>query len=326
MAELTVTFLDVGWGDSILLECVDDQGGHHFGLVDSNDTSSWPTSRVYLKRHFERYAAALPRAGCDAPARTYPFFDFVVASHAHADHVAGLQAVLRHFGTRELLSPRFDRANSAALSRLIAWARRATSRTRPVATLHRYLDRDSAIGFGPVNVTVLWPRPPLPGMHPPDEPNDLRNENNNSVVLQLELGSVRMVLTGDCQAENWTRNPDNSWPIALPTAGLKLVQIPHHGARNGLFDRAGGTPLIDQIAELAANEKTVDPVLAVSCHPVPHKHPHPEVAAALDRLGDKPAKFGSWAGTTRWLRTDRNLHFSVWTDGTKVETRARPAV
>jgi beta-lactamase superfamily II metal-dependent hydrolase len=80
-------------------------------------------------------------------------------------------------------------------------------------------------------------------VHPPDASYDLQNANNNSGVLQLESGSVRMVLTGDCQAENWTRHKDNSWPIALPTANLKLVQIPHHGARSGLFDRAGGTPL-----------------------------------------------------------------------------------
>jgi beta-lactamase superfamily II metal-dependent hydrolase len=99
--ELWITFLDVGWGDSILIQARDASGDHFFGLVDSNDTSNWPTTRVFLKRFFERH---VKDAG--ARARSYPFFDAVLASHAHADHVNGLQGVIRQFGTDRIYTPR----------------------------------------------------------------------------------------------------------------------------------------------------------------------------------------------------------------------------
>lgn len=325
MAQLSITFIDVGWGDSILLEAVDDQGRHHFGLVDSNDTSSSPSSRLFLRRHLERYEASDPYP------RPYPLFTFVVASHAHADHVAGLQAIIRQFGTDRILTPRFDRGNGAALSRLLEWAKRATRDGVPVATRHRYLDSSSApFWLGPVRVRVLWPPPPFPDPAAPpgsareEPPHDAWNENNNSTVLCLELGSVSMVLTGDCEASNWLRaGPGTPWPIALPASGLKLVQVPHHGARNGLFTASGAKPLFEQIAELAKADDTVAPVIAVSCHPVPHGHPHPAVEAELNAL---PAArpFDTCVEDTHWLRTDRSLHFTVWTDGAQVQLRARP--
>jgi hypothetical protein len=46
MAELSVTLIDVGWGDSILVDSSDDAGNRAFGLVDCND--------------YERQRTALP--------------------------------------------------------------------------------------------------------------------------------------------------------------------------------------------------------------------------------------------------------------------------
>ena len=37
MSELAVTLIDVGWGDSILLESTDAAGVTRFALVDCND-------------------------------------------------------------------------------------------------------------------------------------------------------------------------------------------------------------------------------------------------------------------------------------------------
>jgi beta-lactamase superfamily II metal-dependent hydrolase len=316
MAELTVTFLDVGWGDSILLEARDSRGRFYFGLVDSNDTTNWPTTRVFLKRYFERHAKA---AG--PIARSYPFFDVVIASHSHTDHVVGLQGVIRQFGTDAIYMPRFNASNSATTANLLRWTKRATRKHVPVAKSQHYLDKSKTFSLGPVDISVIWPPPPLGGL--PNAPHDPSDENNNSLVLVLRLDDVRIVLTGDCKADNWTKHTHGaSWPIPLPS-GLKLVQVPHHGARNGLFDSSGGTPLFDQISDLSRSDSTVEPMIAVSCHPEPHGHPHQDVSDALDALSiSKP--FSSCVAGTRWLRTDRSLHFSVWTDGWQVATRARP--
>jgi beta-lactamase superfamily II metal-dependent hydrolase len=205
---------------------------------------------------------------------------------------------------------------------MLRWAATKTRKGIRVSRSHQYLDKTTTFTLGPVDVSVLWP--PAPPAGAPNAPYDATNENNNSLVLVLRLGDVRLVLTGDCQAENWSMpSAGGAWPIPLPAKGLKLMQVPHHGARNGLFDASGGTPLLDQVAALASADATVEPLLAVSCHPEPHGHPHPNVASRLDGLATS-GLFGTCVPPTRWLRTDKNLHYSIWTDGTSVETRARP--
>lgn len=315
MAQMFLTFIDVGWGDSILIEVIDSQGYHHFALVDSNDTSNSASTQIFLKRHFERYSKRFGLVSLP-----YPLFDIVFATHAHADHIAGLQGVLRQWGTQELRSSRFNNAKNAAFANTLRWSKWATRNGSPVVGSHGYLANKDTLSLGPVAISVLWPEPPAMGA--PNQPNDLHNENNNSLVLSFRLRGVSFVLSGDCEADNWAMKGTN-WPVNLPGRGLKVVQIPHHGAHNGLFDSLGGTPLLDQIGAKHHADPTVDPLLVLSCHPHPHDHPDPAVSRILDarNLG---GKFASWAAPLRALRTDENLHFTVWTDGKKVETLARP--
>ena len=54
MAELAVTIIDVGWGDSIMVESRDDAGDRRFGLIDCNDYERQRTALPFVKRYFER--------------------------------------------------------------------------------------------------------------------------------------------------------------------------------------------------------------------------------------------------------------------------------
>ena len=49
MSSLSVTLIDVGWGDSILLTWKDGPD-YRFGIIDSNDTVHLQSSYIYLKR------------------------------------------------------------------------------------------------------------------------------------------------------------------------------------------------------------------------------------------------------------------------------------
>jgi hypothetical protein len=67
MASLSATLVDVGWGDSILIESVEDAGTRHFGLVDCNDYETERSSLIFVKRYLERalidHEASRPRVG-----------------------------------------------------------------------------------------------------------------------------------------------------------------------------------------------------------------------------------------------------------------------
>ena len=289
---LEVTFLDVGWGDAVLIEARDAQDNPSFALVDCNDTTNYPSGRVFLKRYFERLGyQPLP----------YPLFEHVFTTHAHVDHVNGIQGVLRTFGTKNLYSSQCAQSNNRNLvfANLVRWANRATRNNQSVMQYHGYLARNASVALGPALIDVLWP--PFNA----NNPWDANDENNNSLVLALTLKGVRFLLTGDCVADNWdTTRPDH---VALPS-DLRMVQHPHHGARNGLFDQNRMTPLLDQLVALR-RQKSVSVLMGLSCHVRPHGHPHPDVVLELDQKN------------VEYYRTDRHYHTSFRTDGTSVEVR-----
>src|SRR6266550_5654834 len=272
MSLLRVTLIDVGWGDSLLLETQDGAGQWQYALIDSNDTSTLRSSHIFLKRFFERRAAE-SGAQFDLPSR-HAVFDWVLLTHAHADHGQGLKRILRDFGTRRLLYPK-SASTSAFFTGLIRYAR-----TSSKVEHHQAIDSTKIFsGFGDVAIDILWP------------PRDLlpANENNNSVVLTLTLQNVSFVLTGDAEADVWTKIAKR-----IPAETL-FFKVPHHGSANATFDAGGGTPWLSQISNSAH--------LAISSHVRPFRHPDQDVVKLLDARGQT------------YYRTDQHYHITVETDG-----------
>ena len=98
MSILRVTLIDVGWGDSLLLETVDGQNRTKYGLIDSNDTTTLRSSHIFLKRFFERQNFSIPTSE--------PLFHWVLLTHAHADHGQGLKRILQDYGTHQFWYPK----------------------------------------------------------------------------------------------------------------------------------------------------------------------------------------------------------------------------
>lgn len=273
MAELSVTLIDVGWGDCILVDSVNDNGHHSFGLVDCNDYERQRTGLAFLKRYFERAGIAWKDEK--------PNFEWVLLTHGHADHARGLKEVMSTFGTRHFWYPKSVASTTYGV--LLDFANRSSN-----VGHHQAVDETRFLGLPEVDfhadLRVLWPN---------DDQIDTRNENNNSVVLALTLGQTTIVLTGDAEAENWPHIVPRLPP--RPT----YIQVPHHGARNGVFDQAGQTPWLDRLSRHQTR-------LMMSSHVVPHGHPHPDV---VNRLADR--QFVAY-------RTDRNYHITLTSDGEKV--------
>ena len=276
MALLSITLIDVGWGDSILIESETNQGDIHYALIDCNDTTKSRSSYLFLKRFFERKRF-------NPNNRRY--FDFVLLSHGHADHGSGIQAIMRDFPTDWFWYPKSVEFGSFA--KILRYANRYQQKV----ARHQSIDQTKNLpSLGDVQLSAMWP--PNSG----NQPHDSQNENNNSVVLRLTLGNVSFVLTADCEADNW---PQFLPGLVVGNQRIAAFQSPHHGAENGLFDANGQTPWLDALGNLPHM-----PIILMSSHIRPHNHPAPQVTTILDNQNRE------------YLRTDIHYHVTVRTDGT----------
>ena len=185
MSRLIATLIDVGWGDSILLESQDSLGETRYGLIDSNDTATLRSSYIFLRRFFERKKISIPAVN--------RVFDWVLLTHAHADHGQGLKRILKEFGTNRFWYPD-PVAKPTFFADLLRYAAKPQNgRVGQCDLIHtnRILPQ-----FGSASMDVLWP---TQGLRP-------SNENDNSVVLTATLGSVCFVFTGDAEADGvWSK-------------------------------------------------------------------------------------------------------------------------
>ena len=243
-SELSVTLIDVGWGDSIFLESRDKEGNTFYALVDSNDTTYLKSSYIFLKRYFEKKGLE--------PSEKKHIFEFVILTHAHADHGQGLKAIFRAFGTKNFWYPKS--LNWSSLADLLRYSNRYDR-----VLHHQAVDNTRLLpDFGDVKMDILWP---------PDDEIDTDNENNNSIVLVLKLNDVSFLLTGDAEKEVWQRIAEY-----IP-ADTRFFKVPHHGSINGTFD-GNHTPWLDRCPQNA--------LLAISSHVRPFNHPSRKVVTLLD--------------------------------------------
>jgi competence protein ComEC len=190
--KLTLTALDVGQGDSLL---VDFPAGGAM-LVDGGGLPAFQGARAPRLDVGEEVVSAYLWA------QRRRRLDVVAATHGHADHAGGLPAILDNFRPRELWTG--GTVSGPAWEAVLAAARRNGVR---VAALHAGDRRE----FGGASIEVLWPEAGAGG-----------GENDRSLVLAVRYGETRFLLTGDVERRAEARI---RWPRAA------VLKVPHHGAR-----------------------------------------------------------------------------------------------
>jgi competence protein ComEC len=207
--KLHVDFLDVGQGDSALVTMPN-------GTTMLVDAGGRPT--------FNSFTPGAPPDDTEREGRSigemvvseYLWWrgldtvDYVLATHADADHIDGLNDVVRNFSVRSALVARTP-PNDAEYVEF-------SNSLIETGTHLQTIQSGDELRFGDVKATVLWPLPS-------SDPN-APSRNNDSVVIRLQFGDCTVLLTGDIEKE----------AEAQILAGTKdvsadVVKVPHHGSR-----------------------------------------------------------------------------------------------
>ena len=190
---LRVVFLDVGQGDSTLVQLpggrvlLVDTGGIPGTGFDIGERIVSPSLRAFGVRSIET----------------------LVLTHGDPDHIGGAPAMLRHFSPHQIWEG-VPVPPHAGLRELADAASQSGISWRTVQVNDREIT-------GGVEIRVLHP--------PPPDWERQRVRNEDSIVLDLRLGDVSIILPGDIGRE--------AEQVLLPrirTAAITIVKAPHHGS------------------------------------------------------------------------------------------------
>jgi competence protein ComEC len=134
--------------------------------------------------------------------------DLSVASHAHADHIGGMAAIVRGFPVRFYMDNGRPHTTQT-YERLLAAVE--ASRAVYLEATPRTIDLR---GGGALRVLPVAP--------------DARDQNDQSVGLLLTFGEFTALFTGD--AEHAARR---HWLATSDLPRVSLLKVAHHGAENG---------------------------------------------------------------------------------------------
>ena len=171
-----VNFLDVGQGDSILIQTPN----NHIILVDGGAETAVLTELNDVLPFLQKK------------------IDLLVLTHPHSDHIEGLVPVIEKYDVESALITGVDYTNS--------YYDEFLKDLRGEARIYfAYAGTDFEFDDG-VFVDVLYPFAPIVG-------EEFENLNNSSIVLRITYGENEILLTGDAESEVETELLESGVPL-----------------------------------------------------------------------------------------------------------------
>lgn len=247
---LRIDFLDVGQGDSALVTTpsgikilIDGGGRPNFFIAKNNDdeTAFVPDSRSIGESVVSEF---LWEKGFDR-------VDFLLPTHADADHIDGLNDVAENFfvqtawvGRAPPLNPSFARFAQTLEKRQIGLQKIA---------------RGNVLEIDNVKIEVLSPEFDAD----PDAPSD----NDHSIVVRLIYGARSFLFTGDIETKG------EKFLLQQPeTLACDVVKVAHHGSKTS------------STADFVKATKARFAVISVG-RESPYGHPHQQVVERWQQAG-----------------------------------------
>ena len=263
--KMNIHFLAVGHGDAVFIEFPDgknmliDGGGDYRGRLDTG------------KRHILPFLLT----------RQVTKIDFMMLSHPHPDHLLGLLTPASIFPVQWFIHS----------DQTVEWNKYdhlINLLKKQGTSFLRFNKSFNQFSIGRVNLKVLHPlRPPnQPGYYPQLSLND------NSLVIQIQYGQFKLLLTGDIEEEG------QKIVAPLIKEPVTVLKVPHHGSETSLN------------RDFLYAAKPQFAVIQCGRH---HNFnfPRPRVVETYNFLGSKI------------LRTDQLGLISISTDGVSLSLRLR---
>ena len=177
-----VHYLDVGQGDCSLVLC----DGHAM-LIDGGESSESSKVYAYLKQHGISH------------------LDYMVATHAHSDHIGGLSGALNYATVDTAFCPATDYDSKTFDSMVKYLDKQGIGITMPSA--------GDEFMLGSAHVQILGPQKNY------DDPND------TSIVLKVTYGETSFLFTGDAERTAESDILDAGYDLSST-----VLKVGHHGS------------------------------------------------------------------------------------------------
>lgn len=198
--DFTLTFLDVGQGDAIVISAD--------GCNVLVDGGGLPADAVGMAER-----VVLPYLKANGIER----LDLVVNSHPDNDHIGGLFAVIDTFRV-DKLAVFAGYGENELQEQLLALAAGREVAVQPLAAGDKLVLSDS------FSIEVTWPKA--------GAEFGLDSVNGGSLVLHIKYDDFDVLLTGDLAGEGLYLSS-----AGLEQDGIEVLQLPHHGSGNS-YDEA----------------------------------------------------------------------------------------
>jgi competence protein ComEC len=199
--DLKIYFIDVGQGDSILINTPHNKTI----LIDGGGQPSYYKNKYDIgKRVVEPFLYS----------KGIKKIDLLIATHSHDDHIGGLLSVIKDFDVKEV-----------ALSKYTGITQEYTKflgliQNKNIKTL--YPKVNDKFELDGVSMRVLNPQPYNAFV------NTHSDSNNDSIVLNMKYKNIKILLTGDieAEAENLILSNENAKDLRAD-----VLKVAHHGSR-----------------------------------------------------------------------------------------------
>lgn len=161
-SSLTVTALDVGKGDALVI-----LSETHAGMIDTGYQDSYEKIDAFLKEH------------------SVSSLDFLILTHYDKDHIGSAPAILENYNVKTLYLPAYE-SEKALYPDVMADARLAGETV--------YVDQITGFSFDGVKSDIIPASDPAPLLE--DEKN---RDNDMSLVCMMTYNGTKLLFAGDVE-------------------------------------------------------------------------------------------------------------------------------